>query len=88
MSAKLGLVLSLARNRRLPKRPSEPRPSGINPKEDGVERRRYAPCMLCGQFDCRDVTGITEREITSAYNLVSIYFLISECKTAKRLDCE
>ena len=55
-----------------------------------TEWREDATLLVCsaGQFDCRDVTGITEREITSAYNLVSIYFLISECKTAKRLDCE
>ena len=29
----------LARNRRGPKRPPEPRPSGVHPKEDAVERR-------------------------------------------------
>jgi transposase len=33
---------SLARNRRSPKRPSEPRPSGAPPEEGAVERRREA----------------------------------------------
>ena len=42
VSAKLGLVLCLARNRRRPKRPSEPRPSGAHPEEDVVGRRRGA----------------------------------------------
>ena len=30
------LVYGLARNRRSPKRPSEPRPSGVYPEEDAV----------------------------------------------------
>ncbi len=30
--------VSLARNRRSPKRPSEPRPSGVHPEEDAVEK--------------------------------------------------
>ena len=38
VSAKRGWV-SLARNRRSPKRPSEPRPSGVHPEEDAVEER-------------------------------------------------
>jgi hypothetical protein len=33
------LVYGLARNRRSPKRPSEPRPSGVHPEEDAVEKR-------------------------------------------------
>jgi hypothetical protein len=37
VSAKRGGV-SLARNRRSPKRPSEPRPSGVHPEEGEVER--------------------------------------------------
>jgi hypothetical protein len=32
--------VSLARNRRSPKRPSEPRPSGVHPEEDIVEKRQ------------------------------------------------
>jgi len=31
-------VLSLARSRRRPKRLSEPRPSGVQPEEDAVEK--------------------------------------------------
>ncbi len=31
--------VSLARNRRSPKLPSEPRPSGVHPEEDGVEMK-------------------------------------------------
>jgi len=30
------LLYGLARNRRSPKRPSEPRPSGVHPEEDEV----------------------------------------------------
>ncbi len=37
VSAKLLFVFGLARNRRSPKRPSEPRPTGAHPEEDGVE---------------------------------------------------
>ena len=33
------LVYGLARNRRSPKRPAEPRPSGAHPEEDAVKRR-------------------------------------------------
>ena len=33
------LVYGLARNRRSPKRPSEPRPSGVPPGEGGVRKR-------------------------------------------------
>jgi hypothetical protein len=36
VSAKPLLVYGLARNRRSPKRPSEPRPSGVHPKEAEV----------------------------------------------------
>ena len=42
MSAKLGLVLCLARSRRRPKRPSEPQPSAVHPEADAVEERRRA----------------------------------------------
>ena len=38
VSAKRGWV-SLARNRRSPKRPSEPRPSGVHPEEGAVRER-------------------------------------------------
>jgi hypothetical protein len=34
------LLYGLARNRRSPKRPSEPRPSGVHPEEDVVEKRQ------------------------------------------------
>jgi hypothetical protein len=34
------LVYGLARNRRSPKRPPEPRPSGVHPEEGAVEERR------------------------------------------------
>ncbi len=45
------LVYGLARNRRSPKRPSEPRPSGAHPEEDAVKRRCGATVFgvsLCG----------------------------------------
>ena len=34
------LGYGLARNRRRPKRPPEPRPSGVHPEEDEVKGRR------------------------------------------------
>src|ERR1700730_505687 len=34
------LVYGLARNRRSPKRPPEPRPSGVHPEEGEVEKKR------------------------------------------------
>ena len=34
------LLYGLARDRRSPKRPSEPRPSGVHPEEDVVEKRQ------------------------------------------------
>jgi len=37
-----GVGVSLARNRRHPKRPSEPRPSGVHPEEDEVGQNREA----------------------------------------------
>jgi len=39
VSAKPLLVYGLARNRRSPKRRSEPRPSGVHPEEGAVEWR-------------------------------------------------
>jgi len=43
------LVYGLARNRRSPKRPSEPRPSGVHPEEDAVDNSREASIALaCG----------------------------------------
>jgi hypothetical protein len=39
-SAKPFLVYGLARNRRSPKGPSEPRPSGVHPEEGAVEKRQ------------------------------------------------
>jgi len=41
-SAKPLLIYGLARNRRSPKRPREPRPSGVHPEEDAVKERREA----------------------------------------------
>jgi hypothetical protein len=35
-----GVGVSLARNRRSPKRPSEPRPSGVHPEEVEVAQNR------------------------------------------------
>ena len=40
VSGKVLLGVSLARNRLSPKRPSEPRPSGVHPEEDVVEKRQ------------------------------------------------
>ena len=46
VSAKPLLLYGLARNQRGPKRPSEPRPSGVHPEEDAVERRCEATSVL------------------------------------------
>ena len=48
VSAKPLLVYGLARNRRSPKRPSEPRPSGVHPEEDevGEKMRSYLKSWL------------------------------------------
>jgi hypothetical protein len=43
VSAKPLLLYGLARNRRSPKRPSEPRPSGIHPEEDEVGKCAVPP---------------------------------------------
>ena len=40
VSAKPLLLYGLARNRRSPKRPSEPRPSGLHPEGDAVKKRQ------------------------------------------------
>jgi len=50
VSAKRGWV-SLARNRRSPKRPSEPRPSGVHPEEGEVEKTK------CGSH----IEGVRQR---------------------------
>ena len=39
VSAKSLLIYDLARNRRSPKRPSEPRPSGVHPEEAEVGKK-------------------------------------------------
>jgi len=48
-----GVGNSLARNRRSPKRPSEPRPSGVHPEEGGVVKRRKASAALVLTFFCK-----------------------------------
>ena len=50
---KLRLVYGLARNRRNPKRPSEPRPSGVHPEEGevGKDGEAFRPRMLEGTRD-------------------------------------
>ncbi len=51
---KLLLVYGLARNRRSPKRPSEPRPSGVHPEEDEVKRDGEAsPRFIVITFETR-----------------------------------
>jgi hypothetical protein len=47
-----GVGVRLARNRRSPKRPSEPRPSGVHPEEDVVEKDGVA-------FRLRLLEGLT-----------------------------
>jgi len=44
--------VSLARNRRSPKRPSEPRPSGAHPEEDAVEKDAEPACLGCWVGGC------------------------------------
>jgi len=39
------LVYGLARNRRSPKHPSEPRPSGVHPEEGEVGRKTAQPSV-------------------------------------------
>ena len=46
---KLLLVYGLARNRRSPKRPSEPRPSGVHPEEGAVEKKTRSYRIALGQ---------------------------------------
>ena len=46
------LVSGLARNRRSPKRPSEPRPSGVHPEEvEEGERWRSLPLEIVGRLE-------------------------------------
>jgi hypothetical protein len=40
-----GVGVSLARKRRSPKRPSEPRPSGVHP-EEGTAEKDDTPCLV------------------------------------------
>jgi len=57
-----GVGVSLARNRRSPKRPSEPRPSGAHPEEDAVKRRCGATAsgvfVVWGGYGAKTVGGI------------------------------
>jgi hypothetical protein len=49
-----GVGVSLARNRRSPKGPSEPRPSGVHPEEDEVKRDGEAsPRFIVITFETR-----------------------------------
>jgi hypothetical protein len=43
-----GVGVRLARNRRSPKRPSEPRLSGVHPEEDAVTKDAQAPIFSAG----------------------------------------
>jgi hypothetical protein len=58
------LVYGLARNRRGPKGPSEPRPSGVYPEEDEVKRRCGATVsgmfVVLGNYGGKTVGGIAD----------------------------
>jgi hypothetical protein len=51
--------VSLARNRRSPKRPSEPRPSGAHP-EEGEEEKRCEATELTGVVENDDRGSILD----------------------------
>ena len=58
VSAKPVLLYGLARNRRSPKRPSEPRPSGVHPEEDEVELIGTATRVSAVRFAQRQQKGV------------------------------
>ena len=64
MSDKLLLVLGLAQNRRSPKRPSEPRPSGVHPEEVQWKKGAKPPRVrLEGELsECLERNGGLERD--------------------------
>ena len=52
VSAKPLLLYGLARNRRSPKRPSEPRPSGVHPGEAEVGKKNGAASRFRRRDSC------------------------------------
>jgi len=55
------LVYGLARNRRSPKRPSEPRPSGAHPEEDEVGKDGVAFLLRLVEGSTKD--GVAKKEL-------------------------
>ena len=51
VSAKPLFLYGLARNRRSPKRPPEPRPSGVHPEEGGVGESGLTPQVAEGSME-------------------------------------
>jgi hypothetical protein len=68
------LIYGLARNRRSPKRPSEPRPSGVRPEEAEVgKRRRSLPFeMTDGCYGWEVIS--TQQALTVILNAVPVAF--------------
>ena len=54
--------VSLARNRRNPKRPSEPRPSGVHPEEGEVEKDAVG-FLFFGVLEEVTTEGLQERRL-------------------------
>ena len=88
VSAKRGLGLCLARNRRSPKRPSEPRPSGVHPKRAQwkkssrraplgcIEMRRLRTVGTNGDPDgVADLIGKVWRALTEKGKAIQVLFL-------------
>jgi hypothetical protein len=64
VSAKPLLVYGLARNRRRPKHPSEPRQSGVHPEEGVVKERREAFIILVRPLCSRAIVAANACEET------------------------
>jgi hypothetical protein len=88
-----GVGVSLARNRRSPKRPSEPRPSGVHPEEDevgqvaklpserqrcGVSRGAFDRCIGRSRWRRREHTIRTQRHQKRGRIMV---FLVSDSQS-------
>ena len=62
-----GVGVRLARNRRSPKRPSEPRPSGVHPEEGGVENEAQPPHALCSLNLCAFCVAVLYPNLLSGF---------------------
>jgi hypothetical protein len=79
VSDKPFLLYGLARNRRIPKRPSEPRPMRRSPEEDGVEQKTPGELHIKRRFGAAPGC-VEEIELFHSWSTCIEVYVLSPCE--------